>query len=120
RDGTTPPSPPGPGPTFDIRSPRAFAYALSAPGQLGLGRAYVTGEIVPDDMDATLGIVTTWEPPAIDRKAPARLPRAARRGRRGPRARRPPPPLSCGPPGAGTASRATSAPSATTTTSPTS
>ncbi len=78
-DGTSIPSTTGEGPTFDIRSPRAFAYALSAPGQLGLGRAYVTGEIVPDDMDATLDIVSTWKPPAIDRKAQAQLALAAAR-----------------------------------------
>ena len=60
-DGTSIPSTTGGGPTFDIRSPRAFAYALSAPGQLGLGRAYVAGEIVPDEMDATLDVVGTLE-----------------------------------------------------------
>ncbi len=78
-DGTTIPSTTGDGPTFDIRSPRAFAYALSAPGQLGLGRAYVAGEIVPDDMDATLDIVSSWQPPAIDRKAQLALALAAAR-----------------------------------------
>ena len=78
-DGTSIPSTTGDGPTFDIRSPRAFAYALSAPGQLGLGRAYVAGEIVPDDMDATLDIVSSWKPPAIDRKAQLALALAAAR-----------------------------------------
>ena len=78
-DGTSIPSTTGGGPTFDIRSPRAFAYALSAPGQLGLGRAYVAGEIVPDEMDATLDVVGTWKPPAIDRKAQAQLAFAAAR-----------------------------------------
>ena len=78
-DGASIPSTTGGGPTFDIRSPRAFAYALSAPGQLGLGRAYVAGEIVPDEMDATLDVVGTWKPPAIDRKAQAQLAFAAAR-----------------------------------------
>jgi cyclopropane-fatty-acyl-phospholipid synthase len=78
-DGTSLPSTTGTGPTFDIRSPRAFAYALTAPGQLGLSRAYVAGEIVPDDMDATIEIVGTWKPPAIDRKAQAQLAIAAAR-----------------------------------------
>jgi cyclopropane-fatty-acyl-phospholipid synthase len=78
-DGTSIPSTTGGGPTFDIRSPRAFAYALSAPGQLGLGRAYVAGEIVPDQMDETLDVVGTWKPPAIDRKAQAQLALAAAR-----------------------------------------
>jgi cyclopropane-fatty-acyl-phospholipid synthase len=78
-DGTSIPSTTGGGPTFDIRSSRAFAYALSAPGQLGLGRAYVAGEIVPDEMDETLDVVGTWKPPAIDRKAQAQLALAAAR-----------------------------------------
>jgi len=76
-DGTTLPSTDGGGPTFDVRSPRAFAYALSAPGQLGLGRAYVAGEIVPSDMDQTIAIVANWTPPAIDRKTQAKLAWAA-------------------------------------------
>ena len=35
----------GGGPTFTARSKDALAYAVAAPGQLGLGRAYVAGEI---------------------------------------------------------------------------
>src|SRR5688572_19649689 len=31
--------------TIDIRSPRAFSYLATAPGQLGLARAFVTGDI---------------------------------------------------------------------------
>jgi cyclopropane-fatty-acyl-phospholipid synthase len=76
-DGTSLPSTTGDGPVFDVRSPRALAYALSAPGQLGVGRAYVTGEIVPSDMDAAIAIVANWKPPAIDRKAQAKLALAA-------------------------------------------
>ncbi|HEX7293310.1 MAG TPA: hypothetical protein VF259_02085, partial [Solirubrobacterales bacterium] len=38
------------GPTFYVRSPRAAAHALFAPGQLGLGRAYVSGELEVDDI----------------------------------------------------------------------
>ena len=34
----------GGGPTFSVRSPDALAHALRAPGQLGLGRAYVSGD----------------------------------------------------------------------------
>src|SRR2546430_5125911 len=30
---------------IDIRSPRALSYLVTAPGDLGLGRAYVTGEV---------------------------------------------------------------------------
>jgi cyclopropane-fatty-acyl-phospholipid synthase len=44
-DGTEVPATNGGGPTFTVRSPRAAAHALLAPGQLGLGRAYVSGEL---------------------------------------------------------------------------
>jgi cyclopropane-fatty-acyl-phospholipid synthase len=76
-DGTSIPSTSGNGPVFAVRSPRAVAYALTAPGQLGLGRAYVSGDIVPDDMDAALEVIGSWQPPAIDRKTQARLALAA-------------------------------------------
>ena len=76
-DGTSLPSTSGDGPVFDVRSPRALAYALSAPGQLGIGRAYVAGDLVPDDMDKALHVVGHWQPPAIDRKTQARLALAA-------------------------------------------
>jgi cyclopropane-fatty-acyl-phospholipid synthase len=54
------------GPTFSVRSPRAAAYALMAPGQLGLGRAYVSGELDVDDMDAVIELLDSWKPPALD------------------------------------------------------
>jgi cyclopropane-fatty-acyl-phospholipid synthase len=54
------------GPTFVVRSPRAVAHALRAPGQLGLGRAYVSGELDVDDMDATIRLLNEWQPPALD------------------------------------------------------
>src|SRR5215475_16177164 len=50
-DGTRLPASDGSGPTFHVRSPRAAAHVLRAPGQLGLGRAYVSGEIGVDDID---------------------------------------------------------------------
>ena len=68
------------GPTFTVRSPKALAHVLRAPGQLGLGRAYVTGEIEPDDLDAAMRMVAEWEPPPIDAKAQARLMLGALRG----------------------------------------
>src|SRR5256885_7422144 len=33
---------------IDIRSPRALSYLVTAPGDLGLARAYVTGEVEVD------------------------------------------------------------------------
>jgi cyclopropane-fatty-acyl-phospholipid synthase len=66
-DGTRLPATAEGGPTFHVRSPRAAAHALRAPGQLGLGRAYVSGEIEVDDMDAVIALLDSWKPPALDR-----------------------------------------------------
>jgi cyclopropane-fatty-acyl-phospholipid synthase len=65
-DGTTVPSTTGEGPTFSVRSPRAAAHALLAPGQLGLGRAYVSGELAVDDIDAVIALLDSWQPPALE------------------------------------------------------
>jgi len=54
------------GPTFHVRSPRAAAHVLRAPGQLGLGRAYVSGEIKVDDIDAVIALLDSWKPPPLD------------------------------------------------------
>jgi cyclopropane-fatty-acyl-phospholipid synthase len=60
-------------PTFTVRSPRAVAHALRAPGQLGLGRAYVSGEIQVDDMDATIALLSNWTPPPVETRTRLRL-----------------------------------------------
>lgn len=67
-DGTELPATAGDGarPTFTVRSPRAAAHALRAPGQLGLGRAYVSGELEVDDIDAVIALLDGWQPPALD------------------------------------------------------
>jgi cyclopropane-fatty-acyl-phospholipid synthase len=52
-------------PTFSFRSPRALAHILRAPGELGLGRAYVAGLIEVDDIDAALRLVDGWELPRL-------------------------------------------------------
>jgi cyclopropane-fatty-acyl-phospholipid synthase len=52
---------------------------LYAPGQLGLGRAYVSGELDVDDIDATIALLQTWKPPTLDRADKARLALAAAR-----------------------------------------
>jgi cyclopropane-fatty-acyl-phospholipid synthase len=72
-DGTRVAATNGDGPTFFVRSPKAAAHALLAPGQLGLGRAYVSGAIEVDDMDAVIELLDTWDPPALDRGDLARL-----------------------------------------------
>ena len=76
-DGTSvPPTRPG-GPTFHLRSPLALAHALRAPGQLGLGRAYVSGAIDVDDIDLTLGLLDDFAPAPIAGVRRARLVTAA-------------------------------------------
>ena len=66
-DGTSLPATTGEGgPTFTVRSPRAAAHALRAPGQLGLGRAYVSGELEVDDIDAVIALLDGWQPPSLD------------------------------------------------------
>ncbi len=78
----------GGGPTFRARSKDALAYAVAAPGQLGLGRAYVSGEIEIDDIDAVIGVLNEWKPPAVGAATKARLITAALRAAG---VRRPPP-----------------------------
>jgi cyclopropane-fatty-acyl-phospholipid synthase len=60
-------------PTFTFRSPRALAHVVRAPGELGLGRAYVEGLLEVDDLDAALLIVDTFEPPDLGLLTQARL-----------------------------------------------
>jgi cyclopropane-fatty-acyl-phospholipid synthase len=79
----------GAGPTFTARSQDALAYAVAAPGQLGLGRAYVSGALDVDDMEAVIGLLNDWEPPPVGAATKARLMTAALRAGG---VRRPPPP----------------------------
>ncbi|HXO08422.1 MAG TPA: cyclopropane-fatty-acyl-phospholipid synthase family protein [Solirubrobacteraceae bacterium] len=64
-DGTSVPATEPDGPTFTIHSPQAIAHVLRAPGELGLGRAYVLGLIDVDDIDKALRVVDTFEAPEI-------------------------------------------------------
>ncbi|MEO9119811.1 MAG: hypothetical protein ABI355_12015, partial [Solirubrobacteraceae bacterium] len=65
------------GPTFRVGSPKAFGHVLRAPGQLGLGRAYVSGEIEVDDMDAVLYLLDGYQVPPLDTRGKLRLAAAA-------------------------------------------
>jgi cyclopropane-fatty-acyl-phospholipid synthase len=77
-DGASLPSTNGSGgPTFTVRSPLALSHMLRSPGQLGLGRAYVSGELAVDDIDKVIELLATWQPPPVDRAAQARLALAA-------------------------------------------
>jgi cyclopropane-fatty-acyl-phospholipid synthase len=67
------------GPTFRVRSPRVLGHALRAPGQLGIGRAYASGELEVDDLDGAIALLTTWAPPPLDGATKRRLALAALR-----------------------------------------
>jgi cyclopropane-fatty-acyl-phospholipid synthase len=87
-DGTGLPSSNG-GPVFKLRAPTALGHVLRAPSQLGIGRAYVGGEIEVDDLDGALALLDEWKPPPVDARARARIAAAAVRAgalRRLPRA----------------------------------
>jgi cyclopropane-fatty-acyl-phospholipid synthase len=78
-DGSELPPTNGGGPTFEIRSPDALAHVVLSPGQLGLGRAYVSGALDVDDLDEVLEVLDSWQPPALERREQARLALAAAR-----------------------------------------
>ena len=67
------------GPTLSIRSPRAIGHLLRAPGELGLGRAYVCGEIDADDLDGVVALLGRWHAPELGTGAKLRFGRAALR-----------------------------------------
>jgi cyclopropane-fatty-acyl-phospholipid synthase len=52
-------------PTFTFRSPQALAHVVRAPGELGIGRAYVAGLVEVDDLDRALAVVDAFEPPPL-------------------------------------------------------
>ena len=118
-DGTRLPATNAPrGPTFYARSADAVAHMLRAPGQLGVGRAYVSGAIEPTTSTRRIDLLDSWKPPSLDSAhqgelalaaaracGPMRPPARARRRAQAARA-------------SATASSATPAPSATTTTCP--
>ena len=68
-----------PGPTLTFKSPRAIGHILRAPGELGLGRAYVTGEIDVDDLDGVIALLGRWHAPPLSAAAKARIGIAALR-----------------------------------------
>jgi cyclopropane-fatty-acyl-phospholipid synthase len=89
-DGSVLPPTNGGGPTFRLESRKAVGHALRAPGQLGIGRAYVTGDIAVDDLDAAMRVVTKWSPGPVESRDRAKLALAALRSA-GPMLPPPPP-----------------------------
>ena len=87
-DGSTVPATRA-GPAVRLRSPDAIGHVLRAPGELGIGRAYVCGELEVDDLDATLGLLGRWRAPlSVAQKARLLVAALRATGLR----RRPPPP----------------------------
>jgi cyclopropane-fatty-acyl-phospholipid synthase len=82
-DGSTVPATRRGGPVLSIRSPRAVAHLLRAPGQLGLGRAYVSGDLEVDDLDALNDVIYGWSPPPLSGRKRLRLMTAAAAGAAG-------------------------------------
>ncbi|MDA0183071.1 cyclopropane-fatty-acyl-phospholipid synthase family protein [Solirubrobacter phytolaccae] len=65
------------GPTFSLTSPVALGHILRAPSQLGVGRAYVSGGIEVDDMDAAMALIARWSPPPMDNATKLKIARGA-------------------------------------------
>ncbi|HEX6021380.1 MAG TPA: cyclopropane-fatty-acyl-phospholipid synthase family protein, partial [Solirubrobacter sp.] len=72
-DGTSVPATTPGGPTFTLTTPTALGHILRAPSQLGVGRAYVSGGIEVDDLDAALALLANWSPPPLDFEAKKRI-----------------------------------------------
>jgi cyclopropane-fatty-acyl-phospholipid synthase len=72
-DGTSVPATEADAPTFRFLSPEALAHVIRAPGELGLGRAYVLGLIETDSIEKALAVVDTFEPPRLSTAQMARL-----------------------------------------------
>jgi cyclopropane-fatty-acyl-phospholipid synthase len=64
-DGSVVPATVGGAPEFHARSPAAIGHFLRAPSELGLGRAYVAGDLEVDDLDAAFVVVDDWQPPSV-------------------------------------------------------
>jgi cyclopropane-fatty-acyl-phospholipid synthase len=72
-DGTTVEATRPGAPTFSFLSPEALAHVIRAPGELGLGRAYVLGLIETDDIEKSLEVVDTFEAPRLSPAQMAKL-----------------------------------------------
>src|SRR5262245_21690819 len=63
----------GSGPKLRFRSPSALAQVLRAPGELGLGRAYVLGDVEVDDLDGVIALLGRWHAPPLGTAAKLRI-----------------------------------------------
>jgi cyclopropane-fatty-acyl-phospholipid synthase len=62
---------------FKVKSSKALGHALRAPGQLGIGRAYVDGQLEASDIDLAVDLLQQWKPPIIDGETKRKLALAA-------------------------------------------
>jgi cyclopropane-fatty-acyl-phospholipid synthase len=62
-DGTTVGATEPDAPTFRLLSPQALAHVVRAPGELGLGRAFVLGLIDADSIEGAIRVIDTFEAP---------------------------------------------------------
>jgi cyclopropane-fatty-acyl-phospholipid synthase len=77
-DGTSVPATEPGGPVFRLKSPLALAHVIRAPGELGLGRAFVLGLVDVEDMESggverALTLIDTYRPPRLSARQIARL-----------------------------------------------
>jgi cyclopropane-fatty-acyl-phospholipid synthase len=68
-----------PGPTLTFKSPEALGHVIRAPGELGLGRAYVHGLIEVGDLDGVIALLGRWHAPDLAAATKARIGVAALR-----------------------------------------
>lgn len=66
-----------PGPTLTLTDPAAVGRILRSPGELGLGRAYATGELEVDDLDGIIALLGRWKPEGMGLGAKLRMLAAA-------------------------------------------
>jgi cyclopropane-fatty-acyl-phospholipid synthase len=78
-DGSALPSTNGAGLRFVLHEPAAIAHMLAAPGQLGVGRAYVSGTLDVEGLDTVMPFLDAWKPPPLGAADRARLALAAAR-----------------------------------------
>jgi cyclopropane-fatty-acyl-phospholipid synthase len=64
-DGTTVAATEPDSPTFRLHSPQALAHVVRAPGELGLGRAFVLGLIDADSIEGAIRVIDTFEAPKL-------------------------------------------------------
>ena len=77
-DGTSVPATQPGGPVFRLKSPLALAHVIRAPGELGLGRAFVLGLVDVEEMESggverALTLIDTYQAPRLSAGQIARL-----------------------------------------------